>query len=89
MKRIEFLENLNKNQKIVVEMEGQNKSKISMKNIICAIKDDRLYLRNKENLNFIVINFNMIREIRPVKGTQEIVIFLEDKYDTKIKISVI
>ena len=41
MKRIEFLENLNKNQKIVVEMEGQNKSKISMKNIICAIKDDQ------------------------------------------------
>lgn len=89
MKRIEFLEKLNKHQKIVVEMEGQNNSKIFMENIIHSIRDDRLYLRNNVDLNFIVINLNTIREIFFDENMQEVNIYLEDKYDTKIKISAI
>ena len=89
MKKIEFLEKLNKHQKIVVEMEGENNSKIFMDNIIYSIKYDRLYLRNNVDLNFIVINFNIIREILFDENMQEVNIYLEDKYDTKIKISAI
>ena len=89
MKRIEFLEKLNKHQKIVVEMEGENNSKIFMENVIYSIKDDRLYLRNNVDLNFIVINCNIIREILFDENIQEVNIYLEDKYDTKIKISAI
>lgn len=89
MKRIEFLEKLNKHQKIVIEMEGQNNSKIFMENIIYSIKDDRLYLRNNVDLNFVVINLNIIREIFFDENMQEANIYLEDEYDTKIKISAI
>lgn len=89
MKRIEFLEKLIKKPKIVVEMEGQNNSKILMENIIYSIKDDRLYLRNNVDLNFVVINLNIIREIYFDENTQEVIIYFEDAYDTKIKISAI
>lgn len=89
MKKIEFLEKLKENPNVIVEMEGENNSKIFMKNIIYSIKDDRLYLRNKEDLNFIVINLNLIREIDYTEKSKDIVIVIEDIHDTKIKISAI
>ena len=89
MKRIEFLEKLNKNPNISIKMEGKDIDEISMNNVTYKIKEDRLYLRNTINLNFIVINFNVIREINFIENTQEIIIYLEDEYDTKIKISAI
>ena len=89
MKKIEFLEKLKENPNVVVEMEGEDNSKIFMKNIIYSIKDDRLYLRNKEDLNFVVINLNLIREIDYTEKSKDIVIVIEDIHDTKIKISAI
>ncbi len=89
MKKIEFLEKLKENPNVIVEMEGENNSKIFMKNIIYSIKDDRLYLRNKEDLNFVVINLNLIREIDYTEKSKDIVIVIEDIHDTKIKISAI
>lgn len=89
MKKIEFLEKLKENPNVIVEMEGEDNSKIFMKDIICSIKDDRLYLRNKEDLNFVVINLNLIREIDYTEKSKDIVIVIEDIHDTKIKISAI
>lgn len=89
MKKIEFLEKLKENPNVIVEMEGENNSKIFMKNIIYSIKDDRLYLRNKEDLNFVVINLNLIREIDYTEKSKDILIVIEDIHDTKIKISAI
>lgn len=89
MKKIEFLEKLKENPNVIVEMEGEDNSKIFMKNIIYSIKDDRLYLRNKEDLNFVVINLNLIREIDYTEKSKDIVIVIEDIHDTKIKISAI
>ena len=51
------------------------------------IKNDELYLINGSNLDFAVINLNIIRNFNVNNG--EVVIFLEDKKETKIKISVI
>ncbi len=51
------------------------------------IKNDELYLINGLNLDFAVINLNIIRNFNINGG--KIVIFLEDKKETKIKISVI
>ena len=89
MKKIEFLEKLKENPNVIVEMEGEDNSKIFMKNIIYSIKDDRLYLRNKEDLNFVVINLNLIREIDYTEKSKDILIVIEDIHDTKIKISAI
>ena len=51
------------------------------------IKEDELYIISRINLDFAVINLNIVRNFNVNSG--KIVIFLEDKKETKIKISVI
>lgn len=51
------------------------------------IKDDEIYLINSINLDFVVINLNTIRNISI--ENKVILIFLDDKNETKIKITLI
>lgn len=88
MKIKEFLEKLdeNKSKKLVVEVENEIIKKITIEKMNYEIKNDELYLINSINLDFIVINLNAIRNISIKNGV--ILIFLDDKNETKIKISV-
>ena len=86
MKIKEFLEKLdeNKSKKLVVEVENEIIKKITIEKMNYEIKNDELYLINSINLDFIVINLNAIRNISIKNGV--ILIFLDDKNETKIKI---
>ena len=88
MKIKEFLEKLDesKSKNLVVEVENEIIKKITMEKMNYKIKNDELYLINSINLDFIVINLNAIRNISIKNGV--ILIFLDDKNETKIKISV-
>ena len=88
MKIKEFLEKLDesKSKNLVVEVENEIIKKITMEKMNYKIKNDELYLINSINLDFIVINLNAIRNISIENGV--ILIFLDDKSETKIKISV-
>lgn len=88
MKIKEFLEKLdeNKGKKLVIEVENEIIKKITIEKMNYKIKNDELYLINSINLDFIVINLNAIRNISIKNGV--ILIFLDDKSETKIKISV-
>lgn len=88
MKIKEFLEKLdeNKSKKLVVEVENEIIKKITIEKMNYEIKNDELYLINSINLDFIVINLNAIRNISIKNGV--ILIFLDDKNETKIKILV-
>ena len=88
MKIKEFLEKLdeNKGKKLVVEVKNEIIKKITIEKMNYEIKNDELYLINSINLDFIVINLNAIRNISIKNGV--ILIFLDDKNETKIKISV-
>lgn len=88
MKIKEFLEKLDesKSKKLVVEVENEIIKKITIEKMNYEIKNDELYLINSINLDFIVINLNAIRNISIKNGV--ILIFLDDKNETKIKILV-
>lgn len=88
MKIKEFLEKLdeNKSKNLVVEVGNEIIKKVTIEKMNYEIKDDELYLINSINLDFIVINLNAIRNISIENGV--ILIFLDDKSETKIKISV-
>ena len=88
MKIKEFLEKLDesKSKNLVVEVENEIIKKITIEKMNYEIKEDELYLINSINLDFIVINLNAIRNISIENGV--ILIFLDDKSETKIKISV-
>lgn len=86
MKIKDFLEE-NKGKKIVIEVENGIIKKITIEEMKYEIKNDELYLINGSNLDFAVINLNIIRNFNVNNG--KVVIFLEDKKETKIKISVI
>ena len=74
MNKKEFLEMLesNKEKDITIEVEGQILQKATMYQYIYQIIEDRLYIRNKTNLDFAVINLNIIRQIQK---TPENIIF--------------
>lgn len=82
----DFLEE-NKGKKFVIEVENGIIKKITIEEMKYEIKNDELYLINGSNLDFAVINLNIIRNFNVNNG--KVVIFLEDKKETKIKISVI
>ena len=86
MKIKDFLEE-NKGKKFVIEVENGIIKKVTIEEMIYEIKNDELYLINSLNLDFTVINLNIIRNFNINNG--KIIIFLEDKKETKIKISVI
>ena len=86
MKIKEFLEKLDesKSKNLVVEVKNEIIKKITIEKMNYKIKNDELYLINSINLDFIVINLNAIRNISIKNGV--ILIFLDDKSETKIKI---
>ena len=86
MKIKDFLEE-NKGKNFVIEVENGIIKKATIKEMNYEIKDDELYIISKINLDFAVINLNIVRNFNVNSG--KIVIFLEDKKETKIKISVI
>lgn len=86
MKIKDFLEE-NKGKKIVIEVENGIIKKVTIEEMKYEIKNDGLYIINGSNLDFAVINLNIIRNFNVNNG--KVVIFLEDKKETKIKISVI
>lgn len=89
MKIKEFLEKLdeNKSKKLVVEVENKIIKKITIEKMNYEIKEDEIYLINNVNLDFAVINLNIIRNISI--ENRVILIFLDDKGETKIKITLI
>ena len=86
MKIKDFLEE-NKGKNFIIEVENGIIKKITIEEMKYEIKNDELYLINGSNLDFAVINLNIIRNFNVNNG--KVVIFLEDKKETKIKISVI
>lgn len=86
MKIKDFLEE-NKGKNFIIEVENGIIKKATIEEMKYEIKNDELYLINGLNLDFAVINLNNIRNFNINGG--KIVIFLEDKKETKIKISVI
>ena len=86
MKIKDFLEE-NKGKNFVIEVENGIIKKATIEEMNYEIKEDELYIISKINLDFAVINLNIVRNLNANSGN--IVIFLEDKKETKIKISVI
>ena len=86
MKIKDFLEE-NKGKNFVIEVENGIIKKATIEEMNYEIKNDELYIISKINLDFAVINLNIVRSFNVNSG--KIVIFLEDKKETKIKISVI
>ena len=86
MKIKDFLEE-KKGKKFIIEEENGIIKKVTIEEMKYEIKNDELYLINGSNLDFAVINLNIIRNFNVNNG--KVVIFLEDKKETKIKISVI
>ena len=86
MKIKDFLEE-NKGKNFVIEVENGIIKKATIKEMNYEIKEDELYIISKINLDFAVINLNIVRNLNANSGN--LVIFLEDKKETKIKISVI
>ena len=86
MKIKDFLEK-NKKKNFIIEVENGIIKKITIEEMKYEIKNDELYLINGSNLDFAVINLNIMRNFNVNNG--KVVIFLEDKKETKIKISVI
>ena len=86
MKIKDFLEE-NKGKNFVIEVENGIIKKATIEEMNYKIKEDELYIISRINLDFAVINLNIIRSFNVNSG--KIVIFLEDKKETKIKISVI
>lgn len=86
MKIKDFLEE-NKGKNFIVEVENEIIKKATIEEMNYEIKEDELYIISRINLDFAVINLNIVRNFNVNSG--KIVIFLEDKKETKIKISVI
>lgn len=86
MKIKDFLEE-NKGKNFVIEVENGIIKKATIEEMNYEIKDDELYIISRINLDFAVINLNIVRNFNVNSG--KIVIFLEDKKETKIKISVV
>lgn len=86
MKIKDFLEE-NKGKNFIVEVENGIIKKATIEEMNYEIKNDELYIISKINLDFAVINLNIVRNLNANSGN--LVIFLEDKKETKIKISVV
>lgn len=70
-----------------MEVEGKSIRKTTIEKMEYEIKEDKLYLRSNSSSDLIVVNLNTIRDIKI--DVKDIVLWIEDKKETKIKISVI
>lgn len=88
MKRKEFLARLeaNKGKNFVIEIQGEIIQKVTMEKMEFEIEEDRLYIRDSVNLDFVIITLNTIRDI--IESPENMTLLLEDPKETKIKISV-
>lgn len=86
MKIKDFLEE-NKGKNFVIEAGNGIIKKATIEEMNYEIKEDELYIISRINLDLAVINLNIVRSFNVNSG--KIVIFLEDKKETKIKISVV
>lgn len=86
MNIIKFLDQ-NEGKKIEVETERGIIRKVTLKEITYGVKYGELHIINSSNNDNVVINLNEIRNIQNEK--ENIIIILDDKEDTKIKISAV
>ena len=86
MNLIKFLDQ-NEGKKIEVETERGIIRKVTLKEITYGVKYGELHIINSSNNDNVVINLNEIRNIQNEK--ENIIIILDDKEDTKIKISAV
>ena len=86
MKINDFLEKLeeNKGKNIILEVQNGIIKKATIQQMNYEIKEDELYIISYRNTDIAVINLNTIRSINENIG--HIVIYLEDKRETQIKI---
>ena len=82
----DFLEKLeeNKGKNIILEVQNGIIKKATIQQMNYEIKEDELYIISYRNTDIAVINLNTIRSINENIG--HIVIYLEDKRETQIKI---
>ena len=82
----DFLEKLeeNKGKNIILEVQNGIIKKVTIQQMNYEIKEDELYIISYRNTDIAVINLNTIRSINENIG--HIVIYLEDKRETQIKI---
>ena len=86
MNLIKFLDQ-NEGKKLEVETERGIIRKVTLKEITYGVKYGELHIINSSNNDNVVINLNEIRNIQNEK--ENIIIILDDKEDTKIKISAV
>lgn len=86
MNLIKFLDQ-NEGKKIEVETERGIIRKVTLKEITYGVKYGELHIINSSNNDNVVINLNEIRNIQ--NEDKNIIIILDDKEDTKIKISAV
>lgn len=88
MKRKEFFSMLKNNQgkNIALQVEENTIERTEMKKYMYYMINDRIHIRNSENLDFVVINVNLIRSIR--ENIECINLILDNKEETQIKISI-
>lgn len=86
MKIKDFLEKLEKNKgrNIIIEVQNEIIKKSTIQQMNYEIKEDELYILSSENADVAVININVIRSIN--ENIDNILIYLEDKKETQIKI---
>ncbi len=82
----DFLEKLeeNKGKNIILEVQNGIIKKATIQQMNYEIKEDELYIISYRNTDIAVINLNTIRSINENIGN--IIIYLEDKRETQIKI---
>ena len=88
MKINDFLVKLKeiKGQNIVLEVQNEIIKKVTIQKMNYEIKEDELYIIGYDNSDIAVININTIRSINEDIGN--IIIYLEDKKETKINIEI-
>ena len=89
MERKEFLEMLEryKGKNLNVEIEEREIYKKKVNDYAYVIIDDRLYIKSSQDLDFVVINSNIIRNIE--NNLENTILYIDDINETKIKLSVI
>ena len=88
MKIKDFLVKLKeiKGKNIVLEVQNEIIKKATIQKMNYEIKEDELYIIGYDNSDIAVININTIRSINEDIGN--IIIYLEDKKETKINIEI-
>ena len=87
MNRKEFLEKLENKQgeNLIIEVANETIQKVTIPKFKYEIKEDKLYIQSNKELDLAVINLNNIRNIE--ENLENIILFLEDKKETTIKIT--